>query len=81
MGSGHFFLKADWFLQYVSNPVQASWSELLCGVSGKTLVVLRRSWFRVSKDYRTPFEFTLYLSCYTLKGLFQRCFHTEPLKQ
>lgn len=58
MGSGHFFFKADWFLQYVSNPVQASWSELLCGVSGRTLV-LRRSWFRVSKDYRTLLEFTI----------------------
>lgn len=59
MGSDHFsFFKADWFLQYVSNPVQASWSELLCGISGKTLVVLRIPWLRVLKDYGAPFEFT-----------------------
>lgn len=35
MSSGHFF-QADWFLQYLSNPAQASWADLLHGLSGKT---------------------------------------------
>lgn len=50
MSGGHFF-NANWLLQYLSNPVQASWSELLCGDSGKTLVLWRLG-FRVLKDYR-----------------------------
>lgn len=50
MSSRHFF-NADWLLQYLSNPVQASWSELLCRESGKTLVLWRLC-FGVLKDYR-----------------------------
>lgn len=38
-------------LQYLSNPIQSSWSELLCGESGKTLVLWRLC-FGVLKDYR-----------------------------
>lgn len=49
--NSRYFFNADWLLQYLSNPVQASWSELLCGDSGKTLV-LWRLWFRVLKDYK-----------------------------
>lgn len=50
MSRGHF-LNADWLHQYLSNPVQTSWSELLCGDSRKTPVLWRLG-FGVLKDYR-----------------------------
>lgn len=66
------FLMLIGLLQYLSNPVQVSWYELLRGDSRKTLVFLEVG--VQGLEGLQKFEFTVDLSFYILKGLFRGVF-------